>query len=212
MGAPVLIGVTGGSCSGKGYLCGRIRESLPPGRCVVLPLDAYYRDLSPLPPDERHRRNFDTPDALDHVLLHEHLEQAASGGVVDLPVYDFSTHTRLPRSERLDAGDKIVLVEGLFSLYWEGIRRFFSLGVFLDLDAETCLGRRIERDGMLPVLVAKSHARVLHRRPVMRHLKKHLHNDCTRFNRILRVAVSPLVLESCSHRRNHKGVCVRIWV
>lgn len=141
-----LIGIAGGSCSGKGYLCKHIVSSLLPSVCLVVPMDAYYKDLSHVAPHERNLFNFDVPDALDHDLLIEHLSILISGGSVDLPVYEFSTHTRSKESKKINAEGNIILVEGLFALYWEELRQLLSAKIFIDIGSVHCLKRRVVRD------------------------------------------------------------------
>ena len=141
-----LIGVAGGSCTGKTLLCQQVEERLGVGDCLILSMDAYYRDLSHIPPEKRDERNFDIPEALDHSLMIEHLRILCSGGAVNVPTYNFATHTRSEETRRVSADGGIVLLEGLFALYWKEIRKLLSVMVFIDLDQETCLARRIKRD------------------------------------------------------------------
>ena len=103
-------------------------------------------DLSHLESIERDNQNFDTPEALEHDLLINHLETLLSGKSVNIPEYDFSTHTRLSRSKRISHNTRIVLVEGLFALYWEKLRQLLSTKIFIDIDSDICLARRIKRD------------------------------------------------------------------
>lgn len=141
-GKPYLIGVAGPSCAGKTELSRALRTKLG---AALLPLDCYYFDLSDRTPDERARFNFDVPSALDHDRFLSQLSQLADGRAVDVPVYDFTTHTRTSRTERIEAREFIV-VEGLFVLYWSDIRSLFGTKVFVDLDDAACLARRIHRD------------------------------------------------------------------
>lgn len=141
-----LIGIAGGSCVGKGYLCTYIQDHVFPWQSLILPIDAYYRDLSHIPSHQRNAHNFDVPDAIDQTLLIQHLGHLVSGGTVDVPEYDFATHTRSGKCRGVSAHGKIILVEGLFALYWEEVRQLLSAKVFLDLDSEKSLTRRIERD------------------------------------------------------------------
>ena len=140
------VGIAGGSCSGKGYLCHHLHAQLTSTKCVVLPMDCYYRDISHLPLDERHAGNFDHPDAFDYSLFHEHLKLLITGRVISMPCYDFHTHTRSISKEKIHAQGKVVLVEGIFALYWPEISQLFDLKIFVDLDSEICLKRRIKRD------------------------------------------------------------------
>ncbi|GAX62917.1 uridine kinase [Candidatus Scalindua japonica] len=109
-------------------------------------MDCYYRDLSYLSLNERHRSNFDHPDAIDYELFREHLEVLISGGVVYMPLYDFHTHTRSVSREEIQARGKVILVDGLFALYWSEISKLYDLKVFINLDSVICLQRRIKRD------------------------------------------------------------------
>jgi len=142
---PHIIGVAGPSCSGKSEIARCLIEELSEMNPVILSLDSYYHDLSPLDPEERKHRNFDVPEALDHVLLREQLIALANGSAIEKPVYDFATHTRSPQSERIVPGETVI-IEGLFALYWEEIRELFHTSVFVNLHDHVCLSRRIERD------------------------------------------------------------------
>jgi uridine kinase len=141
-----LVGIAGGSCSGKGYLCRQLLKVLHPMPCLVLPMDAYYRDLSHLNQEERAVRNFDAPDSMDHDLLITHLDALIAGRPINLPIYDFTTHTRTPASKSIQTIGGIILLEGIFALYWEEIRQRLEAKVFISLDSDTCLSRRIKRD------------------------------------------------------------------
>jgi len=142
---PRIIGVAGPSCSGKSEIARRLIKQFSGMNPVILTLDSYYHDLSPLDPAERDKRNFDMPEALDHELLREQLLVLANGNAIEKPIYDFVTHTRSPQSERIVPGETVI-VEGLFALYWEEIRDLFHTRVFVTLHDHVCLSRRIERD------------------------------------------------------------------
>ncbi len=139
---PLLIAVAGPSCSGKSTLARRLAADLGG---VVLPVDAYYKDLSHLPPEERAQVNFDSPEAIDREALAEAVRRLAGGQPIERPVYDFRTHTRTDRRERVPAAPVIVL-EGLFALCWEEIRELCHLRVFVELEDRLCLERRLRRD------------------------------------------------------------------
>lgn len=141
---PYLIGIAGPSCSGKTELARRLQPVLP-GESLILALDSYYRDLAHLPLEERARSNFDEPEALEASLLAEHIEALAAGREISKPVYSFEQHIRAPYTTRVVPGD-FVLLEGLFALYWPGIRQRFSTKVFVQVRDEVALERRIERD------------------------------------------------------------------
>jgi len=123
----------------------RLKEVYEGQRPVVLSLDAYYRDLSGLRPEDREHRNFDSPDAIELDLFQSQLEALARGEAIEQPRYDFATHTRTGVGERIVPGD-LVVVEGLFSLYWAPIRRLFHTRVFVSVSNSITLLRRIERD------------------------------------------------------------------
>ena len=142
---PYLIGIAGGSCSGKTLLAARLVERLPENSAVVLTLDSYYRDLSHLEPAERARWNFDLPEALDRDLLVRQLRALAQGETIDRPEYDFTAHTRAQHTVRVEPRD-FILVEGLFVLYWEDVRDLMDAKVFIEVADAVCLERRKARD------------------------------------------------------------------
>ena len=137
------IGIAGCSGSGKTRVAADLIRLSP--RAAVLGTDAYYRDLSALSAAEREAVNFDAPTALDWELLVADLEQLYSGASVKVPRYDFATHTRMAETSKLGACSVLVL-EGLFALFDQRVRALLNLAVFLDVDEEECLRRRIERD------------------------------------------------------------------
>jgi uridine kinase len=139
----VLVGIAGPSGSGKTSLARALVERLGPEATTLIPLDAYYRDLIDLEPTLRSQSNFDAPDALDDRLMIRQLDGLARGRSVEVPVYRFDTHTRAPRGT-LVAAASTVIVEGLFTLYWSRVRELLKL--FVDIDSEAALSRRIERD------------------------------------------------------------------
>ena len=141
---PRLIAIAGPSCSGKTTLARHLAGRLP-GSALLLPLDSYYRDLAQLPLGERHRFNFDEPAALDLPLLVGNLTDLARGRAVDKPVYLFPQHVRAPNPERV-APAPWIIVEGLFALYWEEVRRLCHTRIFVETPDELCLERRLERD------------------------------------------------------------------
>jgi uridine kinase len=137
-----IVAVGGPSCAGKTELAKRLAHDLVGS---VLLLDSYYRDLSALSPAERSAVNFDHPSALDHELLIHQLRAIARGETVERPIYDFSTHTRIPARETF-AAQQFVIVEGLFALYWPELRELASTKVFVTAPDDVCLSRRERRD------------------------------------------------------------------
>jgi uridine kinase len=137
-----LIGIAGPSGSGKTFLARHLKSALA---AEVLELDRYYRDLSHLPLLERARVNFDAPEALEHELLIEQVARLRNRETVQLPVYDFTIHTRTARKELLRPSE-VIIVEGLFTLHWPGLRELLGTKVYVDLHDELCLARRTARD------------------------------------------------------------------
>jgi len=137
-----LIAIAGRSCAGKSTIARELARRLG---AVVIPLDAYYRDLSHLPPEAREQANFDTPEAIEDALLAADLERLLGGETIERPTYDFTTHTRKKERVRV-APAPYVLVEGLFVWHWEPIRRLCSLRVYVEVEDEIALRRRLERD------------------------------------------------------------------
>jgi uridine kinase len=137
-----LIGIAGPSGSGKSFLAQHLKAAL---EAEVLELDRYYRDLSHLPLEQRARVNFDAPDALEHELLIEQVARLRNREAVQLPVYDFTIHTRTAKTEMFQP-TKVIIVEGLFTLHWPGLRELLGTKVYVDLKDEVCLMRRKQRD------------------------------------------------------------------
>jgi uridine kinase len=144
-GKPILIGIAGPSGSGKTELARRLVEALAARSALRISLDHYYRDLGGLDPALRDKRNFDHPDALDRELLVTQLTALARGNEVGVPVYSFDTHTRAPHGTRVAPGG-VIVVDGLYCLYWSDVRGLFHTKLFIDADHATCLARRIARD------------------------------------------------------------------
>jgi uridine kinase len=138
-----LIGVAGPSGSGKTRLAQALARSYPGG--LVLNADDYYRDLSHLSQAEREGFNFDAPEALDLDVLAKDLIALRQGFGVDAPVYDFASHTRRPRTRRIEPAGLIV-TEGVLLLHSAAVRAQFDLSVYLDAPLDICLLRRLRRD------------------------------------------------------------------
>lgn len=144
-GRPIIIGVAGGTGSGKTTVAMKILERVGAENIAYIPHDAYYRDLSHLPPEERSKVNFDHPDSLETELLIEHLKQLKAGQPVDIPVYDFTTHTRTNRTQRVGPAP-VILVEGILVFAEPALRELFDVKLYVDTDADIRLIRRIQRD------------------------------------------------------------------
>jgi len=142
---PIILGVAGGSGSGKTTIVREIVQALGPDRISVIHHDSYYCDRSSVPADERESLNYDHPDALETRLLVRHLEELRAGRAVEVPVYDFSTHTRTERVEHVQPRP-IVIVEGILILAERALRELMDIRVFVRTDADLRVIRRIERD------------------------------------------------------------------
>ncbi len=140
-----LIGIAGGTASGKTTVARKIVEALPAGQAALIQHDAYYRDRSGLTPAQRELVNFDEPDALENDLLLEHLRALKRGEPVDCPEYDFTTHTR-KRSVRRIEPCPVVVVEGILLLAVPSLREIFDLRLYVATDDDVRLIRRIRRD------------------------------------------------------------------
>ena len=142
---PIIIGVSGGSGSGKTTVVQRGVDDLGSEQIPVIQHDYYYRDRSAVAREERARLNYDHPDALDTSLLVTHLHELRAGRPVEIPVYDFANHTRLANTVRIDPR-KVVIVEGMLILAERVLRDLMDIRVFVDTDPDLRLVRRVERD------------------------------------------------------------------
>lgn len=141
----ILIGVAGGSGSGKTLVVQHMIRQLGSDRVVVLQQDSYYKDSSHLPFEERAKQNFDHPDAIDSELLIQHVEELLNGWTVDIPIYDFTTHTRRTETSRAGPHDIIVL-EGILILDNPKLREMMDIKVYVDTDPDIRFIRRLKRD------------------------------------------------------------------
>lgn len=139
----MIISITGGSGSGKSRLAQQIQQQLGTERVGLISLDAYYRNQSEVPAELQ--GNFDHPESLDTDLLCQHLDQLQCGRAIDMPMYDFTTHSRLPGTE-LFSPKPIMLLDGILTLALEGVNSFTDISVFVDTPADLRLSRRLLRD------------------------------------------------------------------
>lgn len=140
-----VIGIAGGSGSGKTTIARSVLESVGRDRVAFVPHDAYYRDQSHLSFEERIRINYDHPDSLENELLAEHLRALRSGATIRRPVYDFTTHTRTDRTVTVEP-HPVIVVEGILVLAEAELRELFDLRIFVDADGDLRLLRRLRRD------------------------------------------------------------------
>lgn len=141
----LIIGIAGGTGSGKTTVVDKIRESLPAGAVAVLPLDSYYNDQSDMPLEERKKTNFDHPDAFDWRLLDHQLAELRAGRAIDQPTYSYLTCTRLEETVRVEPRE-VIIVEGIMTLHDKALREQFNLKIFVDELPDERLLRVIERD------------------------------------------------------------------
>lgn len=142
---PLVIGIAGGSGSGKTTVANVILERVGRDRIAYLPHDAYYRDLAALPPNQRAEVNFDHPDSLETSLLIEHIQRLKQWQPIDLPVYDFTTHTRTSRTIRVEP-KRVIIVEGILIFAEPALRALFDVKIFVDTDPDIRFIRRLQRD------------------------------------------------------------------
>lgn len=142
---PVVIGVAGGTGSGKTTVAEVILERVGAHWITFLPQDAYYKDLSDLPPAQRAPMNFDHPDALEMDLMVEQLQDLRDWEPIEMPVYDFTTHTRRSETQRVEP-NPVVLVEGILVLADPRLRELMDVKLYVDTDADVRFIRRLSRD------------------------------------------------------------------
>jgi uridine kinase len=141
----MVVGISGGTGSGKTTLADLILEKIGREKIAYLPHDAYYRDQKHLPIEERAKVNYDHPDSLETELLIEHIEQLKKGHVIEMPQYDFTVHSR--KQETLTIKPKrVVLVEGILIFVEKALRNLFDMKIYVDTDADIRFIRRLTRD------------------------------------------------------------------
>ena len=142
---PLVVGIAGGTGSGKSTVARAILESIPEKNVAVIEQDCYYRDQSHLPQEERVNVNYDHPLAFDTDLLIDHVEKLISGQAIEKPQYDFTVHNRKKQFLRVEPRE-IILLEGILILDFPRLRELMDIKIFVDTDAEVRIIRRIERD------------------------------------------------------------------
>jgi uridine kinase len=142
---PIVIAVAGGTASGKTTVANEILRRVGAEHIACIPHDAYYRDLSHLPPSERAKVNFDHPDSLETDLLIQHVKDLRAGRAVEIPVYDFTNHTRTQRTRRVEPA-RVILVEGILVFVEPELRELFDVKLYVDSDADERFIRRLRRD------------------------------------------------------------------
>jgi uridine kinase len=140
-----VLGIAGGTGSGKTTIAAAVIAALPARTAVLIESDAYYRDRSALPWAEREHINYDHPDAIETELLESHLAALRAGSAIDVPQYDYREHARRRETQRV-APAPVVVVEGILVLADERLRARMDLKIFVDTDADVRLMRRMRRD------------------------------------------------------------------
>jgi len=141
----LIIGIAGGTGSGKTTVVRKIIERLPKGEVAVLPQDSYYRDSSHLPLEKRQEINFDHPNSIEFELLQEHLKQLKTGHGINQPIYSYLTCTRSEETIPVQPTE-VVIIEGILALTQPELRDLMDIKVFVDCDADDRLNRVIKRD------------------------------------------------------------------
>lgn len=142
---PLIIGIAGGSGSGKSTVARNVADNLSTSSVAFIDMDAYYKNFPSLSLEERKKLNWDHPDAFDYDLLCTHLTALSERKTIDKPVYDFVTHLRRAERTRIDPAD-VVVIDGILLFVDERVRDLCDVKVFVDADADIRLIRRIERD------------------------------------------------------------------
>ena len=142
---PLVIGIAGGSGSGKTTVAQEILQRVGPDRIAFLQHDFYYKDLSGLPPIQRDEVNFDHPNSLETELLAQHIAALRDGMAVEVPIYDFSTDSRTSQTFTVQPR-RVILVEGILIFTESALRNMFDVKIFVDTDSDLRFIRRLERD------------------------------------------------------------------
>ncbi|WP_225409631.1 uridine kinase [Stigmatella hybrida] len=145
MSSPLVVGIAGGTASGKTTVARKVREALADCRVAFIDQDSYYRDLKDMPLEDRRQVNFDHPDAFDTELLVEHLKQLRSGQAIQKPAYDFRTSSRQESTVLVEPGD-IILIEGILVLHMKEVRDQMGVKIYVDADDDLRILRRLTRD------------------------------------------------------------------
>jgi uridine kinase len=141
----LVIGIAGGSGSGKTTVAQEILQRVGPDRIAYIQHDSYYKDLTGLPPAQRAEVNFDHPNSLETELLISHIEQLKAGRSIKVPIYDFSNHSRTDKTFKVNPRG-VIIVEGILIFAESTLRSLFDVKIFVDTDADIRLIRRLQRD------------------------------------------------------------------
>jgi uridine kinase len=142
----IIIGIAGASGSGKSLLATTIVDELGSDKVVVISEDSYYKDLNHLTIKQRAKVNFDHPDAFDHALLREHLKKLKNGEAIDVPIYDFTTHTRSKKVRHITSDKSIIVLEGILLFVDTKLRNIMDTCLYMDTALDIAFIRRLTRD------------------------------------------------------------------
>lgn len=141
----LIVGIAGGTGSGKTTVVRKISEAFPNSEVIVMPQDSYYRDNTGISVEKRQKINFDHPDSVEFGLLIDHLKELKKGNMVEMPIYSYLTCLRSKKTITITPS-RVVVVEGILILTDPGLRKMLDIKVFVDADADDRLGRVIQRD------------------------------------------------------------------
>jgi len=141
----IIIGIAGGTGSGKTTVVRKIIEQLPPNEVAVISQDSYYRDSSHIPLEQRKEINFDHPDSIEFGLLTKHLLELKSGNTIEEPIYSYLTCTRQPDTKTVEP-KSVLIIEGILVLSNASLRKMLDIKAFVDCDSDLRLSRVIRRD------------------------------------------------------------------
>ena len=141
----IIIGIGGGTGSGKTSLAKGILAEYGEGEVAVIEQDSYYKDLSHIIYEERAGQNYDHPDSIDIDLFESHLQQLLDGKTIAIPTYDFSTHVRMDKTTPITQ-HHVIVVEGILALHYPQLRKLFTIKIFVDTPADIRFIRRLTRD------------------------------------------------------------------
>ena len=142
---PIILGIAGGSGSGKTTVSQAILNKVGPDKIAYIPHDAYYKDLSGLPPNLKAEVNFDHPNSLETELMVRHVQSLRDGAAIEMPHYDFSTHSRTTETIKI-LPHPVIIVEGILIFSDADLRKLFDIKIFVDTDADLRFIRRLKRD------------------------------------------------------------------
>ncbi len=141
----ILIGIAGGTGSGKTSIAKKLSSKFDKSDIILIEQDSYYKDLSNITMPERNKVNFDHPNSIDFELMIKDLKNLIKGNETKIPIYDFTTHTRAKKSKTLNK-HRIILLEGIFSLFNDKIRNMMSIKIYVETPSDIRILRRIKRD------------------------------------------------------------------